>query len=145
MTRFDPSGPLLGSLRPPADKSISHRAALIAAMGEDETTIEGYLDSADTRSTLAAVRALGARVEGSGPGGIEETIRIRGIGLRRAIATPIDVGNAGTLLRLPPGCGGCRAGGGASRGVVGPSTATTRSGAGRSTGSPSPWAGWAPG
>ena len=63
-TRFDPAGPLRGALRPPADKSISHRAALIAAMGEGETTIEGYLDSADTRSTLAAVQALGAEVEG---------------------------------------------------------------------------------
>jgi 3-phosphoshikimate 1-carboxyvinyltransferase len=102
-TRFDPSGRLHGSLRPPADKSISHRAALIAAMGEEETTIEGYLDSADTRSTLAAVQALGARVEGAGPAGIEETIRIRGVGLRRAIGAPIDVGNAGTLLRLLPG------------------------------------------
>jgi 3-phosphoshikimate 1-carboxyvinyltransferase len=102
-TRFDPSGPLRGSLRPPADKSISHRAALIAAMGEGETEIEGYLDSADTRSTLAAVEALGARIEGAGPGPIEERIRIRGIGLRDAIAAPIDVGNAGTLLRLLPG------------------------------------------
>jgi 3-phosphoshikimate 1-carboxyvinyltransferase len=102
-TRFDPSGVLHGILRPPADKSISHRAALIAAMGEGETEIEGYLDSADTRSTLAAVQALGAKVEGVGPGGIEETIRIRGIGLRDAVSAPIDVGNAGTLLRLLPG------------------------------------------
>jgi 3-phosphoshikimate 1-carboxyvinyltransferase len=102
-TRFDPSGPLRGNLHPPADKSISHRAALIAAMGEGETEIEGYLDSADTRSTLAAVRALGAKVEGAGPSGIEETIRIRGIGLRDAVSASIDVGNAGTLLRLLPG------------------------------------------
>ena len=41
MTRFDPSGPLRGALRPPADKSISHRAALIAAMGEGETRDRG--------------------------------------------------------------------------------------------------------
>jgi 3-phosphoshikimate 1-carboxyvinyltransferase len=102
-TRFDPSGPLRGDLRPPADKSISHRAALIAAMGEETTTIEGYLDSADTRSTLAAVQALGARVEGVGAAGIAETIGIRGVGLRGAASTPIDVGNAGTLLRLLPG------------------------------------------
>ncbi len=59
-TRFDPSGPLRGALRPPPDKSVSHRAALIAAMGEGETRIEGYLDAADTRSTLDAVWALGA-------------------------------------------------------------------------------------
>jgi len=102
-TRFDPSGPLRGSLRPPADKSISHRAALIAAMGEGETAIDGYLDSADTRSTLAAVQALGAEVEGAGSGGLESTIRVRGVGLRGAKSARIDVGNAGTLLRLLPG------------------------------------------
>jgi 3-phosphoshikimate 1-carboxyvinyltransferase len=102
-TRFDPVGPLHGSLRPPPDKSISHRAALIAAMGAGETKIEGYLDSADTRSTLAAVQALGAAVEGVGPDVIEPTIRIRGVGLRGAAPAAIDVGNAGTLLRLLPG------------------------------------------
>jgi 3-phosphoshikimate 1-carboxyvinyltransferase len=101
--RFDPTGPLVGSLRPPADKSISHRTALIAAMGEDVTEIEGYLDSADTRSTLDAVQALGAEIEGVTPSGIEPTIRIQGVGLRSARSTPIDVGNAGTLLRLLPG------------------------------------------
>jgi 3-phosphoshikimate 1-carboxyvinyltransferase len=100
-TRFEPSGPLRGSLRPPADKSISHRAALIAAMGEGETAIDGYLRSADTGSTLAAVEALGATVEGSD--GIGEEIRIVGVGLRGADPASIDVGNAGTLLRLLPG------------------------------------------
>ncbi|HEY5943773.1 MAG TPA: 3-phosphoshikimate 1-carboxyvinyltransferase [Solirubrobacterales bacterium] len=97
--RFEPSGPLRGWLRPPSDKSISHRAALIAAMGEGETHIEGYLDAADTRSTLAAVEAVGARVEG----GPEEGLRIAGVGLRGAGPATIDVGNAGTLLRLLPG------------------------------------------
>lgn len=98
-TRFDPAGPLRGALRPPSDKSISHRAALIAAMGEGETPIGGYLDAADTRSTLAAVEALGARVEGTPANGL----RIRGVGLRGAAPAAIDVGNAGTLLRLLPG------------------------------------------
>jgi 3-phosphoshikimate 1-carboxyvinyltransferase len=101
-TRFEGAGPLRGSLRPPPDKSISHRAALIAAMGEGETTIEGYLDSADTRSTLTAVQALGAEVEGA-TGAIEPAIRIRGAGLSGAAPARIDVGNAGTLLRLLPG------------------------------------------
>lgn len=108
--RFDPSGPLRGSLRPPSDKSISHRAALIAAMGEGETAVEGYLDAADTRSTLNAIQALGAEVteeelgrgEGvAGAGGLQ--LRIRGVGLRNARSAGIDVGNAGTLLRLLPG------------------------------------------
>ncbi|HKH65448.1 MAG TPA: 3-phosphoshikimate 1-carboxyvinyltransferase [Solirubrobacterales bacterium] len=98
-TRFAPAGPLRGSLRPPSDKSISHRAALIAAMGDGETTIERYLDAADTRSTLAAVEALGADVGGDPAGGL----RIRGVGLRGARPATIDVGNAGTLLRLLPG------------------------------------------
>ncbi|HEX8050845.1 MAG TPA: 3-phosphoshikimate 1-carboxyvinyltransferase [Solirubrobacterales bacterium] len=97
MTRFDPSGPLRGSLRPPSDKSISHRAALIAAMGEGETEISGYLDAADTRSTLAAVEALGAEVRDT------DGLVIRGVGLRGARSATIDVGNAGTLLRLLPG------------------------------------------
>jgi 3-phosphoshikimate 1-carboxyvinyltransferase len=102
-SRFDPSGPLQGRLRPPPDKSISHRAALIAAMCEGETTIEGYLDSADTRSTLAAAQACGAEVDGAGSGGVEPEIRIRGVGLRGAHSASIDAGNAGTLLRLLPG------------------------------------------
>jgi 3-phosphoshikimate 1-carboxyvinyltransferase len=103
--RFAPAGPLRGTLRPPPDKSISHRAALIAAMGEGEAEIEGYLDSADTRSTLGAVEAVGARVEteagGREDGGIR--VRIGGVGLRGAGPAAIDVGNAGTLLRLLPG------------------------------------------
>jgi 3-phosphoshikimate 1-carboxyvinyltransferase len=97
VTRFDPAGPLRGSLRPPADKSISHRAALIAAMAEGETRIEGYLDAADTNSTLAAVARLGA-VESPG-----SALVIRGVGLRGPRPASIDVGNAGTLLRLLPG------------------------------------------
>ncbi|MGN6258955.1 MAG: 3-phosphoshikimate 1-carboxyvinyltransferase [Solirubrobacterales bacterium] len=121
MTRFEPSGPLRGALRPPSDKSISHRAALIGAMGEGELVIDGYLDAADTRSTLAAVEAIGARVECgsqqmtmSSSFGWKELppsltvapslgLRIRGVGLRGAGPATIDVGNAGTLLRLLPG------------------------------------------
>jgi 3-phosphoshikimate 1-carboxyvinyltransferase len=101
--RFDPAGPLRGSLRPPSDKSISHRAALIAAMGEGETEIRGYLDAADTRSTLGAVEAIGARVENADPARIAGELRIHGVGLRGARPATIDVGNAGTLLRLLPG------------------------------------------
>jgi 3-phosphoshikimate 1-carboxyvinyltransferase len=112
-SRFEPSGPLRGRLRPPADKSVSHRAALIAAMGEGETTIENYLDAADTRSTLAAVQQLGATILRAGPGAVDRGLRIQGVGLRGAGAhaaaagksrpLDVDVGNAGTLLRLLPG------------------------------------------
>jgi 3-phosphoshikimate 1-carboxyvinyltransferase len=98
MTRFDPSGPLRGSLRPPSDKSISHRAALIGGMGDWEVAIRGYLAAADTQSTLLAMIALGASLAKVGP-----EIRIRGVGLRGPRPAEIDVGNAGTLLRLLPG------------------------------------------
>ncbi|MGI9021495.1 MAG: 3-phosphoshikimate 1-carboxyvinyltransferase [Solirubrobacterales bacterium] len=106
--RFDPPGPLSGSVRPPPDKSISHRAAILAAMGEGETAVRGYLDAADTRSTLATVASLGAMVEKGPRGGLNSTIgglelRIRGVGLRGAASAEIDVGNAGTLMRLLPG------------------------------------------
>jgi len=101
--RFSPSGPLRGTLRPPSDKSLSHRAALIAAMAEGETVIEGYLDSADTRCTLSAVGALGAELGGVSAAAIGPIVRIRGVGLRGAAAASVDVGNAGTLLRLLPG------------------------------------------
>jgi 3-phosphoshikimate 1-carboxyvinyltransferase len=106
--RFDPAGPLRGSLRPPPDKSISHRAAILAAMGEGEAVVRGYLDAADTRSTLAAIGLLGAVVENLPHSGNNSTIGgpevgIRGVGLRGARSAAIDVGNAGTLLRLLPG------------------------------------------
>ena len=107
--RFDPSGPLRGSLRPPPDKSVSHRAAIVAAMGEGSTAIDGYLDSADTRATLAAIRALGAGVEVTPARFGALDVSVEGIGLRGPGARAggetvrIDVGNAGTLLRLLPG------------------------------------------
>jgi 3-phosphoshikimate 1-carboxyvinyltransferase len=104
MTRFDPAGPLQGDLRPPPDKSVSHRAALIGAMAEGPTRITGYLDSADTRATLAAVAAVGAEVtEGDTDdhGGL--FVEVEGVGLRGPRSAGIDVGNAGTLLRLMPG------------------------------------------
>ncbi len=98
--RFEPSGPLRGRLSPPPDKSMSHRAALIGAMAAEPVRIRNYLAAADTRSTLAAARELGAIVEERG-----DEVVIRGGGLRNAhIPTePIDVGNAGTLMRLLPG------------------------------------------
>jgi 3-phosphoshikimate 1-carboxyvinyltransferase len=98
--RFAPDGPLRGTLRVPSDKSLSHRAALMAAMTDEPVEITGYLDAADTNSTLAAVAALGALVQRR-----EGSLVVRGVGLRAAapVVGPIDVGNAGTLMRLLPG------------------------------------------
>ncbi len=102
--RFEPTRGLAGTVAAPPDKSISHRAALLAAMSEGSCRISGYLDAADTRSTLAAMEALGAAVEIEEEGGGRLGVRVRGVGLRgpRA-AKPIDVGNAGTLIRLLSG------------------------------------------
>jgi 3-phosphoshikimate 1-carboxyvinyltransferase len=98
--RVDPAERLRGDLRPPTDKSISHRAAILGAMAAEPVRIRGYLDAADTNSTLAAVQRLGALVQV----GADEVL-VRGTGLRDAAITdePIDVGNAGTLMRLLPG------------------------------------------
>ena len=97
--RFAPAGRLRGSVVAPPDKSLSHRAALLAAMTDEPVLVTGYLDAADTNSTLAAVQALGALVERR-----DGSLVIRGAGLRAAApAETIDVGNAGTLMRLLPG------------------------------------------
>ncbi|MEA2323134.1 MAG: 3-phosphoshikimate 1-carboxyvinyltransferase [Solirubrobacteraceae bacterium] len=101
--RFDPVQRLHGELRPPADKSISHRAAILGAMTTAPVRVHDYLDAEDTVSTLNAVRALGAQVDGApGPG---SALTIAGVGLHgaREPGGPIDVGNAGTLMRLLPG------------------------------------------
>ena len=99
---FMPDGPLRGQVTPPADKSISHRAALFGAMNDAPVTVRNYLDADDTQSTLNALRALGAGVDESSPG----EMVIRGVGLHAALETTegrLDVGNSGTLLRLLPG------------------------------------------
>jgi len=100
VTSFAPAERLRGELTPPPDKSISHRAAIVGAMGDEPVRIRNYLDAADTNSTLAAVEALGALVERRGGG----ELIVRGPGLHGAASGgTIDVGNAGTLMRLLPG------------------------------------------
>lgn len=100
--RFEPARKLKGSVTPPADKSISHRAAIFGAMAAEPVRIENYLLAEDTISTLNAVRQLGALVTVD-----EDTnlVTVRGTGLRNTteLDSPIDVGNAGTLMRLLPG------------------------------------------
>ena len=98
--RYEPSDRLRGSVAAPPDKSISHRAALLGAMTDTPVRIHRYLDAADTNSTLSAVRSLGALVEQRGA-----EVTVRGVGLREAreVTNAIDVGNAGTLMRLLPG------------------------------------------
>ena len=99
--RVEPVPALLGHLAVPGDKSISHRAVLVGAIAEGETRILGFGRSADTESTIGAVRALGIEV-------LEDDVdelRVRGRGLRglEAPAGAIDCGNAGTLMRILAG------------------------------------------
>ena len=98
--RIDPVAGLRGSLRPPPDKSISHRCALVATMTMDPVRVHNYLDAGDTNATLDAIRSVGAVVENR-----PDELVIRGTGLRAAgeADAPIDVRNAGTLMRLLPG------------------------------------------
>jgi 3-phosphoshikimate 1-carboxyvinyltransferase len=98
--RFEPAAHLRGELVAPPDKSISHRSALLGAMNSEPVRIRNYLDAGDTNSTLEALRMLGAIVEAR-----PDELVIRGGGLRDVESPdePIDVGNAGTLMRLLPG------------------------------------------
>jgi 3-phosphoshikimate 1-carboxyvinyltransferase len=95
--RIEPAAALEGHFAVPGDKSISHRALLLGAVSDGETAIRGFGRSADTESTLAAVRALGAAVDDG------ETLTVTGVGLRALRGAAIDCGNAGTLARLIPG------------------------------------------
>ena len=95
--RIEPAAALEGHFAVPGDKSISHRALLVGAVADGETQIRGFGRSADTESTIAAVRALGAEVHDA------ETVTVGGVGLRNLRSAPIDCGNAGTLARLVTG------------------------------------------
>jgi len=103
--RFNPAARgLAGTLRVPADKSISHRAALFGAMSSGPVRVRNYLHAADTDATLAAVQQLGARVDFD-PTHPPGEFTLHGVGLRgaREVEGAVDVGNAGTLMRLIAG------------------------------------------
>ncbi len=86
-----------GDVRVPGDKSISHRAALLAALADGDSVLTGFLDSEDCLHTLDAVAALGARVTRT-PG----RLAVSGAAWREP-GRPLDLGNSGTGLRLLAG------------------------------------------
>ena len=103
ITVINPLGaPMRGSTHVPGDKSISHRAVLFSAMAEGTSRVSGVLDSADVRSSIGAVSALGAQVslekqpDGSLAGGITGW----GAAGPSQPEGPIDCGNSGTTVRL---------------------------------------------
>ncbi len=94
--------PLSGAVRVPGDKSISHRSVLFSAMAEGTSHVSGVLDSADVRSSIGAVRALGAEVnlEKQPDGSLAGDIRgWGGLGPSQPEGA-IDCGNSGTTVRL---------------------------------------------
>lgn len=94
-------GPLRATLTVPGDKSISHRAIMLAALADGVSRIDGFLEGADTRATAAMFRQLGVRIDAPEP----QVRIVHGVGLDglHASATPLDCGNAGTAMRLLAG------------------------------------------
>lgn len=91
---------LHGVVQVPGDKSVSHRAVLLGAVSTGPVEVRGFLRSADTLATLAAVRALGVDVDDRG-----DRLVVCGRGWE-GLSEPenvIDVANSGTLIRLLPG------------------------------------------
>lgn len=92
---------LRGSYRPPSDKSISHRLALLSGLCAGTSKVEAYLNSADTLATLAAMEALGAKVvRAEGEHGL--SLEITG-GDLKVPTQALDFGNSGTGIRLAAG------------------------------------------
>jgi 3-phosphoshikimate 1-carboxyvinyltransferase len=93
--------PLKGRVRPPGDKSISHRALLFGLLVCGETKVEGLLEGDDVLGTCKACQALGANIERLAPG--EWRIRGPGLGALPPPRDALDFGNAGTGCRLMMG------------------------------------------
>ena len=92
------AAPLRGGVRVPGDKSISHRALILGALAVGTTRVSGLLEGEDVLNTAKAMRAMGARVERTGPG----AWRVDGVGVAGFAApdAPLDFGNSGTGCRL---------------------------------------------
>jgi cyclohexadieny/prephenate dehydrogenase / 3-phosphoshikimate 1-carboxyvinyltransferase len=100
MARYlaSPGGRMEGELTVPGDKSISHRALMFGGIAEGDTEITGFLAGEDCLSTLRALQSLGVRIERPQ----DEHVFVHGVGLDglQAAKTPLDMGNAGTAIRL---------------------------------------------
>jgi 3-phosphoshikimate 1-carboxyvinyltransferase len=96
--RAYPAGRLSGSTTVPGDKSVSHRALMLAGMAVGESRIAGLLEGADVLATARALRALGVAIERE-PGGLWHVQGV-GVGGLREPDRPLDLGNSGTGARL---------------------------------------------
>ncbi len=84
----------------PGDKSISHRAAMIAALAQGTSSIKNFSTSADCAATLLCLKALGVLI-----GKDDADLLITGVGTDglREPKAPLDCGNSGTTMRLLAG------------------------------------------
>jgi 3-phosphoshikimate 1-carboxyvinyltransferase len=96
-----PGQPLHGDVPVPGDKSVSHRALMLAAIAEGDSRIRGFLEGEDTRATATVLSQLGVRIETPSAG----ERHVHGVGLHglRGSSQPLDCGNAGTGMRLLTG------------------------------------------
>jgi 3-phosphoshikimate 1-carboxyvinyltransferase len=99
--RVLPSKAVHGELIVPGDKSISHRALMLGGIADGVTEISGFLASEDCLATLAALKAMGVRIERTQ----ETQVQVYGVGRDglRGGSAPLDLGNAGTAIRLMMG------------------------------------------
>ena len=98
--KIQPGKKLSGTIAVPPDKSISHRAALFAAISDEVSIIDNYSEAADPQSTLNCLESLGVEVEKQG-----SKVTIRGVGRDglQSPSAPLDCGNSGTTMRLLSG------------------------------------------
>jgi 3-phosphoshikimate 1-carboxyvinyltransferase len=100
-----PAARVRGRVRPPGDKSISHRYALLAAIAEGVSTISGYSAGGDCASTLACLLGLGTGIDELGRDSAGLQIRVTGRGIRGLDAPrgTLDAGNSGSTIRMLAG------------------------------------------
>jgi len=98
--KISPVERLSGTVRPPGDKSVSHRYAMLASLAEGPSEITNYSSGADCASTLACMQALGVELEQEG-----DRVRIEGAGLSglQAPQAQLDAGNSGSTIRMLSG------------------------------------------
>ncbi len=99
--KVQPASKVAGRVRVPGDKSISHRSVMLGGIAEGRTEVTGFLASADCLATLEACRAMGVNVDRHGETSL--TVHGRGINGLAAPGHVLDMGNAGTAIRLSMG------------------------------------------
>ena len=98
--RIEPSNSIIGKVNIPGDKSISHRAIILAAIADGESRIKNFLQGEDTLATIRVFQKMGVNIKNDG-----DIIIVKGVGLHglHAENPTLDFGNSGTSVRLLSG------------------------------------------